>query len=117
MQSRRWKSRVAACAAVLVTPLFMGSVPIPNPFDMRVLAVHNQERETMGLEPLSWNDGLALAVVPGVTPNPSAPPIFFGSITAATLLLTGGGNLPLSIPGVHNQLWNNGGLICVDLTP
>jgi hypothetical protein len=59
MLSRRWKSRITACVAVLVTPLFMGSVPMPDPFDMRILAGHNREREAMGLEPLSWNDGLA----------------------------------------------------------
>lgn len=59
MQSKRWKSRIAACAALLAAPLFMGSVPLPDPFDMRILTVHNQEREALGLEPLSWNEGLA----------------------------------------------------------
>ncbi len=61
MLSRRWKSRIAACAAIVAAPLCMGSVPMPNPFDMRILAGHNREREALGLEPLSWNDGLAQA--------------------------------------------------------
>lgn len=62
-----------------------------------------------------WNNGLAVSVIPGVTPNPSAPAVFFGSITAANLLAIGGGNLPTFRPNVDLQLWNNGGLISVDV--
>lgn len=70
----------------------------------------------IGLAPGSvWNDGLTIAVVPGVVPNMSAPQLFFGSITAATLLAIGGGNLPITDPGNILQLWNNGGLVCVSL--
>lgn len=60
-----------------------------------------------------WYNGGTVAVVPGVTPNPSAPPVLFGTITAAGLLTLGGGNLPLTNPGVTNQLWNNGGVISI----
>jgi uncharacterized protein YkwD len=31
----------------------------PPPFDRRILAAHNRERQTLGLEPLSWNPALA----------------------------------------------------------
>lgn len=61
-----------------------------------------------------WNDGGVAAVVPGVTPNPAAPPVYFYSISAGALLALGGGNLPTSNPGVGStQLWNNGGSICI----
>lgn len=61
-----------------------------------------------------WNDGLEIAVVPGISPNPKAPPLFFGSITAEQLLQTGGGNLPLSNPGAGTlQLWNDGGVVAI----
>lgn len=68
-----------------------------------------------GLPPGSvWNDGLEIVVIPGVTPNPAAPPLFFGSVTAEQLLLTGGGNLPLTNPGAGTlQLWNDGGVIAI----
>ena len=60
-----------------------------------------------------WNNGLTIGVIPGITPNPSAPPVFFGSVTSSSLLAAGGGNLPLGDPNRVNQLWNNGGEIAV----
>lgn len=61
-----------------------------------------------------WNNGLTVAVVPGAMPHPSAPPIFFGSITSIELLLIGGANLPVTPPVPDTlQLWNNGGLVCI----
>ena len=68
-----------------------------------------------GLPGSLYNNGLAVSVVPGAVPNPTAPPVFFGSITASTLLLLGGANLPLTDPNVALQLWNNEGLVCVSL--
>lgn len=62
-----------------------------------------------------YNDNLSIGVAFGATPNPTAPMMFFGSVTAASLLATGGGNLPISDPGNILQLWNNGGLVCVSL--
>lgn len=62
-----------------------------------------------------WNNGGVISIVPGVTPNPTAPPVFFGATTAAAILALGGGNFPTSDPGVGNQLWNNGGLACISL--
>ena len=59
-----------------------------------------------------WNNGGIVTVIPGVTPNPAAAPQFYGLITSAQLLTLGGGNLPLSNPGVGTgQLWNNGGVV------
>lgn len=60
-----------------------------------------------------WDNGDFVSIVPGITPNPLAPAVFYGSITGAQLLALGGGNLPLSDPHVVNQLWNNGGFVCV----
>lgn len=62
-----------------------------------------------------WDAGGAVYVIPGITPNPFAPPIFFNSITAAGLLALGGGNLPLIDPVNRDQIWNNGGIACVSL--
>jgi uncharacterized protein YkwD len=55
----RWKSRVMACAVVVIAPLVMGSIDLPPRFDRRILAAQNQERLKLGLDPLSWNSGLA----------------------------------------------------------
>jgi hypothetical protein len=67
-----------------------------------------------GLSPGAvFNLGGAVNVVPGVTPNPNAPPFFYGVVTAQVLLATGGGNLPLADPLVTNQLWNNNGVVNV----
>lgn len=61
-----------------------------------------------------WNSGGAVHVVSGITPNPSAPPVYFGVIGLSGLLSLGGGNLPLTNPGVGTkQLWNNGGVVNV----
>lgn len=56
-----------------------------------------------------WNNHLAVAIVPGATPDPLAAPVLFGAISSAQLLALGGGNLPLADPHVLNQIWNNGG--------
>jgi hypothetical protein len=68
------------------------------------------------IEPLTagalWANGIFVNVTPGTTPNPSAPPIYFGIITAAALLALGAGNLPLVDPLVLNQLWLNGVQVC-----
>ena len=64
-----------------------------------------------------WSNGLAVAVVPGVSPDPLAPPIYFGEVNAVGLQVLGGGDLPLSNPGVLNQLWNDAGQIAVSSGP
>jgi hypothetical protein len=61
-----------------------------------------------------YSNGGECAVVPGVTPNPSAPAVYYGSITSFQLLVLGGGNLPLTQPTAGSgQLWNNGGVISI----
>lgn len=60
-----------------------------------------------------WYNGGTLSVIPGITPDPTAPPLYFASITPQNLLSTGGGNLPLVDPANNGQLWNNGGMITI----
>lgn len=61
-----------------------------------------------------WNNRRIVSVVPPTTPNPAAPPVFFGSITPAGLLALGGANLPTSFVGLAPlQLWNNSGWVSV----
>jgi len=60
MKPNRLKSRVLACAAVLITPLVMGTANLPMmSFDQRILAAHNKERLDLDLQPLTWNPALA----------------------------------------------------------
>jgi hypothetical protein len=55
-----------------------------------------------------WDNAGAVNVVPGVTPNPSAMPVYFGTVSSLDLLELGGGNLPLTAPISGSlQLWNN----------
>ncbi|HVP86073.1 MAG TPA: CAP domain-containing protein [Rhizomicrobium sp.] len=55
----RFASRLAACAAILIAPVFMGAMsPLAN-FDQRILTMHNRERLALGLQPLTWNPALA----------------------------------------------------------
>ncbi|KDR41535.1 hypothetical protein BG61_16675 [Caballeronia glathei] len=62
-----------------------------------------------------WYNGGVISVIPGVTPNPSAPPVFFSqTLTPQELLTLGGGNLPLTNPGDGTlQLWNDAGVISI----
>lgn len=60
-----------------------------------------------------YSNGGLVTVVPGVVPDPTAPPVFFG-ITADVLLALGGGNLPLDNPGPGSgQLYNQGGVVVI----
>lgn len=55
----RWKSRAAACMAVLAAPLFIGAADQSASFDQRVLAAQNQARSEVGQQPLRWDPALA----------------------------------------------------------
>ncbi|WP_369065317.1 hypothetical protein [Burkholderia gladioli] len=68
----------------------------------------------VGLAPgaVWWNGGV-ISVIPGVTPDPTAPPLFFATTFPLQLLALGGGNLPLTNPGVSSQLWNDGGVVAI----
>ncbi len=60
-----------------------------------------------------WSNGLFVVVVPGISPDPLAPPVYFGT-PPDVLLALGGGNLPLLPPLAGSlQIWNNGGFLCV----
>lgn len=82
---------------------------------LQLLAPYAYPLSPIGLAPGAvWNNGLTVAVVPGVTPNPTAQPLYYGQVTAVQLLTTGGGNLPLTPPATGSlQLWNNGGEVAV----
>lgn len=60
-----------------------------------------------------WNDGLVVAVVPPTNPNPYAMPVIWPNVTALGLLALGGANLPLTVPAISGQLWNNGGWVAI----
>lgn len=60
-----------------------------------------------------WDNGGLVCVVPGITPDPTAPPVYFGLINPPDLLLLGGGNLPLTNPANTGQLYNNGGVVSI----
>jgi hypothetical protein len=59
-----------------------------------------------------WSDSAVVTVVPGITPDPYAVPLFFGLVTSGELLAIGGGNLPTSNPGIGTmQLWNDANVV------
>ena len=61
-----------------------------------------------------WNNGLAIVVVPGATPQPGAPRMTFPGVTSSSLLLFGGANFATTPPPDGSLiLWSNGGLVCV----
>lgn len=60
-----------------------------------------------------WSNGGVVGVVGTTTPNPSAPAVIFGSLSALQLLTLTGANLPLSDPNNPGQLWNNGGVVSI----
>jgi hypothetical protein len=61
-----------------------------------------------------WNNAGVVNVVPGVTPNPDAPAVLYGSVSSLQLLLLGGGNLPTTAPTAGSlQLWNNDNVVNV----
>jgi hypothetical protein len=57
-----------------------------------------------------WNNTGVVNVVSGSSPDPTAPAVIYGVITAGQLLSLGGENLPTSDPHVLNQIWNNAGV-------
>ena len=67
-----------------------------------------------GLAPgcLFSNGGFVTAVA-GSSPQPGAAPLFFPGLTSSQLLLFGASALPLTNPTATNQLWLNGGFVCV----
>jgi hypothetical protein len=98
---------------------FSVSIPINYLADdggvLIVLSGSGYPTSTSGLVAGSiWSNGGNVSVVPGVLPNPFAPPVYFGSISSSVLLALGGGNLPLisQSPG-SGQLWNNGGEVSI----
>jgi len=48
-----------SCGLILLSSSTTGAPTTPQLFDQRILEAHNQERELLGLKPVSWNDELA----------------------------------------------------------
>lgn len=59
-----------------------------------------------------WTVSGFLGIVPGVTPNPLAPPTYLVDVSPSYFLVYGAGYLPVANPGIGSmQLWNASGLI------
>ena len=56
---RSWRRIVVRLAALAAAPGMIGATGLHSNFEARVLAAQNLERQTMGIEPLSWNAELA----------------------------------------------------------
>ncbi len=82
---------------------------------LMVASAADYPTSTAGLNPGDiWSNGGVVSVVPGATPDPAAPPVFFPLVTDVALLAMGGQNLP-TIAGVtgSGQLWNNANVVNV----
>lgn len=54
-----------------------------------------------------WSNGGVVSVNPGLSYDPSQPPLYYGFVSAADLLAAGGASLPTTSPPVGSlQLWN-----------
>jgi hypothetical protein len=61
-----------------------------------------------------WSNGGAVMCISGSIPDPKAPPLYLGSVTAPQLLALGGSNLPVSAPQFGSaQIWLNGSQVQV----
>ena len=61
-----------------------------------------------------YNNFFVICITPGApAPPPNTPPLFFPGVNSDQLLAATSANLPTSDPGVVNQLWNNGLVVCV----
>ena len=57
-------ARRLGCMAMLAgMPVMLAgtSLPVPDAFEARVLALHNRERGSQGISPLRWNEQLAMS--------------------------------------------------------
>jgi hypothetical protein len=59
MTASRRNSLGLMCATICALPLLMGATDYSVPFELRVLAAQNRERQALGLEPLKWNQQLS----------------------------------------------------------
>ena len=51
--------RIAAMMMLACAPVLMGSTATKSGFDQRILAIHNDERLSLGVPPLRWSPELA----------------------------------------------------------
>lgn len=111
-----------AQGTVLVTVVVPALAFLPGPVDLwddggvlAAFASANFPSSAIGLVAGAiWSNAGVVSVVPGITPIPGQPPVFFSLITAPALLALGGGILPATNPGAGTgQLWNNGGVVSI----
>lgn len=55
---KMWRAGAIAALA-LSSPLLQGGTDFASNLDSRLLAAHNRERASLGIQPLTWNEGLA----------------------------------------------------------
>lgn len=115
-----WSNRVLQCELQRIAPAhtilnftYIGFYSDGGVLSMLQPAGYPESPGTLGPGALWYNSGI-VCVVPGATPNPAAPAVFVDTITPAQLLALGGGDLPLTNPGVGTtQLWNDGGVVAI----
>ena len=108
---------------VLVATPYVPTPPTPGPANVilndggvaYVSAVANWPTSPIGLPAGSFYlNGTTICIVMPVSPNPTALPVYFGSVTAAQLLALGGANIPVIPPAAGtNQFYNSGGQLCI----
>ena len=59
MSSVRLRRALSAAALLCASPMLIGGLGPRQNFEERLLAAHNRERNTMGVEPLKWDPVLA----------------------------------------------------------
>lgn len=111
----------ATSSSITITWTAPGSVAgsnlVLNGFTVDLVDPTGWPTSATGLPPGAvWNNQLAVNIVPGHTPNPSAPQVIWPNITSALLLSGGAGDIQLS-PGTpgSNVLFNQSGVLT--LTP
>ncbi|QGZ66262.1 hypothetical protein [Paraburkholderia acidisoli] len=100
------------------------SVPFQYNFEFKAISFYNDGGVLWMSAPLNyptspmglaagavWYNGGTVAVVSGG--SGTGAPVYFGSVTAAQLLSSGGAGLPTTNPNNTNQLWNNGGVVSI----
>lgn len=57
---RFWRAGLKTVALLAMAPMLLGAVGRFTNIEERLLASHNRERESLGIEPLEWDEGLAV---------------------------------------------------------
>lgn len=91
-------------------------VSSPNYWPTNTVGMDHPGLASYGLAPGDlFSLGGFANVIPGNTPDPLAPLVFFGQINSFEFLLLGGKNLPFADPAIPNALWNNNGVVYISV--